>query len=225
MATAWLRKCVALALWTGAFCVVGRAQDKDKAKDKEQAPAAQTVAPPDSSTEGSVTIGGQAVAYTAIAGTITVGSTDAQDATLASNGSILPDSGVKPPTDSNEAPPTARMFYVAYFKKGATEQHRPVMFLYNGGPGSATMWLHLGTFGPRRVVIPDTKHQEGAPYTVVENRFSLLDVCDLVFIDAPGTGLSRTFGKDKAKAFYGIDGDAHAFARFIHRFLSKYDRW
>lgn len=227
MATAWLRKYFALAVLTGAlvFCAIGVAQDKDKTKDKEPAPAAQTVAPPDSSTEGSVTIGGQAVAYTAIAGTITVGSTDAQDATLAANGSILPDSGVKPATDPNEAPATARMFYVAYFKKGTTEPHRPVMFLYNGGPGSATMWLHLGTFGPRRVVIPDTKHQEGAPYTVVENQYSLLDVCDLVFIDAPGTGLSRTFGKDKAKAFYGVDGDAHAFARFIHRFLSKYDRW
>jgi len=117
------------------------------------------------------------------------------------------------------------MFYVAYFKKAAISSRRPVMFLYNGGPGSATMWLHLGTFGPRRVVVPDTKHQAGAPYTVVDNAYSLLDVCDLVFIDAPGTGLSRTFGKDKAKAFYGIDADGHAFARFIHRFLSKYDRW
>lgn len=99
------------------------------------------------------------------------------------------------------------------------------MFLYNGGPGSATMWLHMGTFGPRRIVVPDTEHQEGAPYSLVNNQYSLLDVCDLVFIDAPGTGLSRTFGKDKAKAFYGVDGDAQAFDRFIRRFLSKYNRW
>jgi len=99
------------------------------------------------------------------------------------------------------------------------------MFIYNGGPGSATMWLHLGTFGPRRLVIPDTKHQTAAPYEIVENQYSLLDICDLVFIDAPGTGFSRTFGKDKAKAFYGVDGDARAFDRFIRRFLSKYDRW
>jgi carboxypeptidase C (cathepsin A) len=223
MATAWLRKSAALVL--AAACTAGVAQDKDKAKDKEAAPAAQTIAPPDSITEGSVTIGGQSVAYKAIAGTITVGSTAAQDATLAANGSILPDSGVKQPTDPNEAPATARMFYVAYFKKDAVTSHRPLMFLYNGGPGSATMWLHLGTFGPRRVVVPDTKHQTAAPYNVVENQYSLLDVCDLVFIDAPGTGLSRTFGKEKAKAFYGIDADGHAFARFIHRFLSKYDRW
>jgi len=223
MVTAWLRQSAALVL--AAVCATGVAQDKDKSKDKEASPAAQTIAPPDSSTESTVTIGGQALAYKAIAGTITVGSTAAQDATLAANGSILPDSGVKAPTDPNEAPATARMFYVAYFKKDAVASHRPLMFLYNGGPGSATMWLHLGTFGPRRVVVPDTKHQAAAPYSVVENQYSLLDVCDLVFIDAPGTGLSRTFGKEKAKAFYGIDADAHAFARFIHRFLSKYDRW
>jgi len=227
MATVWLKRSAALALAVGAFsfCTMAVAQDKDKGKEKETAPAAQTVAPPDSMTEGTVTIGGQAVAYKAIAGTITVGSTEAQDATLAANGSILPDSGVKPATDPNEAPATARMFYVAYFKKDASGSRRPLMFLYNGGPGSATMWLHLGTFGPRRVVVPDTKHQAAAPYSVVENQYSLLDVCDLVFIDAPGTGLSRTFGKEKAKAFYGIDADGHAFARFIHRFLSKYDRW
>src|SRR4051794_5251849 len=115
MASAWLRKPAALVL--AAACAAGGAQDKDKARDKEASPAAQTVAPPDSNTEGTVTIGGQAVAYKAIAGTITVGSTEAQDATLAANGSILPDSGVKPPTDPNEAPATARMFYVAYFKK------------------------------------------------------------------------------------------------------------
>ena len=226
MATAWLKKSAALVFMASAlFSAAAGSQDKDKAKEKDSSPGAQTVAPPDSSTEGTVTIGGQAVAYRAVAGTITVGSTEAQDATLAANGSILPDSGVKTPNDPSEAPATARMFYVAYFKKDAVPSHRPVMFLYNGGPGSATMWLHLGTFGPRRVVVPDTKHQAAAPYTVVENQYSLLDVCDLVFIDAPGTGLSRTFGKEKAKAFYGIDADAHAFARFIHRFLSKYDRW
>ena len=99
------------------------------------------------------------------------------------------------------------------------------MFLYNGGPGSATMWLHMGSFGPRRVVTPDTEHQAGAPYTMVDNQSTLLDVTDLVFIDAPGTGLSRIMGKEKEKAFWGVDPDAHAFERFIRRFLTKYDRW
>ena len=173
-----------------------------------------------------MTVGGQAIAYSAVAGTITVGATDQQDATLDFDGSLLPDSGVKPPTDPAEAPPTARMFYVAYFKKDTTDEtHRPVMFIYNGGPGSATMWLHMGTFGPRRIVLPDAEHQEGAPYKIVSNEYSLLDASDLVFIDAPGTGFSRTFGKDQGKAFWGIDQDGQAFSRFIRKFLTKYDRW
>ena len=230
MVSNWRRKTVRIALIAAAgivLCSAGIAQEKPKEKEAGSGSGnpAQTVAPPDSVTEGTVTIGGQAVVYKAVAGTITVGSTEAQDATLASNGSLLPDSGVKPPADPNEAPATARMFYVAYFKKDSAPGHRPLMFFYNGGPGSATMWLHLGTFGPRRVMVPDTKHQEGAPYNIVDNQDSLLDICDLVFIDAPGTGFSRTFGKDKAKAFYGVDGDAHAFDRFIRRFLSKYYRW
>ena len=87
------------------------------------------------------------------------------------------------------------------------------------------MWLHMGTFGPKRIVTPDTQHQEGAPYTIVNNDYSILDVADIVFIDAPGTGLSRTFGNNKSEAFYGVDADGHAFERFIRRFLSKYDRW
>ena len=85
------------------------------------------------------------------------------------------------------------------------------MFLYNGGPGSSTMWLHMGSFGPRRVVTTDTQHDEGAPYKIVENQYSLLDVTDLVFIDAPGTGFSRILGQGQEKAFWGTDQDAHAF--------------
>jgi carboxypeptidase C (cathepsin A) len=204
---------------------LAQAKPDEKPEDKPAAAAPSTVGAPDSVTEGSVTVGGQNITYKAVAGTLTVGATDAQDATLGFDGKLLPDSGVKPPANSDEAPATARMFYTAYFKKDAVAEHRPVTFIYNGGPGSATMWLHLGSFGPKRVVIPDTEHQEGAPYTIVNNQYSLLDVSDVVFIDAPGTGLSRTFGKDKAKAFYGVDGDGHAFERFIRRFLSKYDRW
>jgi carboxypeptidase C (cathepsin A) len=218
------------SLFVAAACTIsclGLAQERGNEKGGEsKAGVASTVAPADSITEGSVTVGGQAIAYRAVAGTITVGATDQQDATLAFDGSLLPDSGVKPPTDPAEAPPTARMFYVAYFKKDTTDDtHRPVMFIYNGGPGSATMWLHMGTFGPRRIVLPDTEHQEGAPYTIVSNQYSLLDASDLVFIDAPGTGFSRTFGKDRGKAFYGIDPDGQAFSHFIRKFLTKYNRW
>ena len=178
---------------------------------------------PDSTTEGTVTVGGQTIAYRAVAGTITVGATEPQDATLGFDGKPLPDSGIK--ADAPDAPPVARMFYAAYFKKDAPSLHRPITFIYNGGPGSPTMWLHMGTFGPKRIVVPDTAHQEGAPYQIVSNEDSLLDVSDVVFIDAPGTGLSRTFGRGKGEAFYGVDADGHAFERFIRRFLSKYNRW
>ena len=127
--------------------------------------------------------------------------------------------------ETPDSPPTARMFYVAYFKKDVPPESRPVTFIYNGGPGSSTMWLHMGAFGPRRVVTADDQHTSPAPYELVDNTYSLLDASDLVFIDAPGTGFGRLFGKDKEKAFWGVDPDAHAFARFIARFLSTYQRW
>jgi carboxypeptidase C (cathepsin A) len=203
---------------------------QEKPEEKPAAPArteaaTHTPATPDSTTEGSVNVGGQTISYRAIAGTITVGGTDPQDATLGFDGKPLPDANIHLPEHAEDAPPTARMFYVAYFKKDAPAAQRPIVFAYNGGPGSPTMWLHMGTFGPKRIVTPDTQHQEGAPYTIVNNEYSLLDVADIVFIDAPGTGLSRTFGKNKGEAFYGVDPDGHAFERFIRRFLSKYDRW
>src|SRR5207302_8163059 len=87
------------------------------------------------------------------------------------------------------------MFYVAYFRSGGGP--RPVTFFYNGGPGSSTMWLHMGAFGPRRIVTATDVHTPAAPYPRVNNSFSLLDATDLVFIDAPGTGFSRIAGKDK----------------------------
>jgi carboxypeptidase C (cathepsin A) len=228
-------KCAAVTL---ALVFPGIAQDKaPPAQDK--APAAQRVAvmatpltppqtpPADSTTTGSVVVGGQSIAYRAVAGTITVGATDQQDALLGLDGKRLPDTGEKPldPEKPDEAPPTARIFYTAYFKTGGTSESRPVTFFYNGGPGSSTMWLHMGSFGPKRVVTTDTQHDPASPYKIVNNEFSLLDVSDLVFIDAPGTGFSRILGKDKEKAFWGTDPDAHAFERFIRRFLTKHERW
>ena len=117
------------------------------------------------------------------------------------------------------------MFYAAYFKSGVPSARRPITFLFNGGPGSSSVWLHMGAFGPRRVVTADDAHTPAAPYPLVNNEYSLLDASDLVFIDAPGTGFSRVAGKDKEKAFIGVDPDAHAFAEFITQFLSKWGRW
>jgi carboxypeptidase C (cathepsin A) len=185
------------------------------------------IPPADSTTSGTVTAAGQAIAYRAVAGTITVGATDQQDALLGLDGKRLSDTGEKPPDAEKpeEAPPTSRMFYAAYFKTGADSGTRPVTFFYNGGPGSATMWLHMGSFGPKRVVTTDTQHDAAPPYKITNNEYSLLDVSDLVFIDAPGTGFSRIMGKEKEKAFWGTDQDAHAFERFIRRFLTKHERW
>jgi carboxypeptidase C (cathepsin A) len=177
----------------------------------------EPIAPKDSTTQGSLNAGGHTINYQAIAGTIVVGATKDADSAL---GMTAP-----PPKETPDSPPTARMFYVAYFKKDVTPESRPVTFVYNGGPGSSTMWLHMGAFGPRRVVTADDQHTSPAPYDLVDNAESLLDATDLVFIDAPGTGFSRIYGKDKEKAFWGVDPDAHAFARFIARFLSTYQRW
>jgi carboxypeptidase C (cathepsin A) len=221
---------VSAGMVLAALVSAQRAEAQDKKKDEKLVVTGTAVPAPeppaDSATEGSVTVGGQVIAYKAVAGTLTVGSSDEQDETLGLDGKMLPDTGAKTPDPDKpeEAPATARMFYVAYFKKDGGAA-RPVTFMYNGGPGSASMWLHMGSFGPRRVVTPDGEHEEGAPYKIVNNDYSLLDVSDVVFIDAPGTGFSRIMGKDKEKAFWGTDPDAHAFDRFIRRFLTKYDRW
>ncbi len=186
------------------------------AKDAAKADA-EPVVPKDSTTQGSVTVAGQTINYQAVAGTILVAATNEADAALGIN----PAAG----KETADSPPTARMFYVAYFKKDVPAESRPVTFIYNGGPGSSTMWLHMGAFGPRRIVTADDQHTSPAPYELVDNAYSLLDASDLVFIDAPGTGFGRLFGKDKEKAFWGVDPDGHAFARFIARFLSTYQRW
>ena len=117
------------------------------------------------------------------------------------------------------------MFFVAYTKDGEDVKTRPLSFLYNGGPGSATMWLHMGAFGPRRVYTIDGTFTPPAPYKLVDNPESLLDKTDLVFIDAMGTGYSHAVCKAENKDFYGIDEDVEAFAQFIVTYLSRNDRW
>jgi len=173
---------------------------------------------------GSVTIGGKAVSYQAIAGTLVVHGPGWDDVAWREQAAAP-----NPDKDKEGLPPEASIFYTAYFKQGEARKGgaspRPLMFIFNGGPGSATLWLHMGAFGPRRVVVREDGHTPPAPYPVVNNAYSLLDVSDLVFIDAPGAGFSRIAGKDKEKAFWGVDADSHAFTRFIQQFLNKYGRW
>jgi carboxypeptidase C (cathepsin A) len=169
-------------------------------------------------TQGTMTVGGHTQGFQAEAGILVVHVKDPMD-----DDAPLPKeerTGPPPPQ-----PPEASMSYVAYFKGDKEDPHRPITFLFNGGPGSSTVWLHMGAFGPKRVVTADDKHAPAAPYRVVDNEYSLLDASDLVFIDAPGTGFGHLRGADKEKAFYGVDQDAHAFANFIVEFLSRHNRW
>ncbi len=190
------------------------AADATSSADKPQTSAEFRSIPQTSNSDGSVTVGGKRIDYKAVAGTLV----------LRKKGAVNGD-------------PEISMFYAAYFKKGAPAASRPITFLYNGGPGSASVWLHMGAFGPRRVVTRDDSHTPPAPYQLVDNADSLLDVSDLVFIDAPGAGFSRLIATgdddskraaamaEREKQVYGVDGDAHAFADFITRFLSQYSRW
>jgi carboxypeptidase C (cathepsin A) len=216
-----------LFLCASAFALDDKTNATPASTDKTTEKAAEPAPPADSTTQGTIELGGQHIAYTAIAGTITVGSTDEQDAQLGPDGKAQPGSqlALAAPKEPADATPVARMFYVAYLKKDAKAEDRPITFFYNGGPGSSTVWLHMGSLGPKHVVTAGDTHLPAAPYTMVDNPNSLLDVSDLVFVDMPGTGFGRLTGKDAEKAFWGIDGDASAFARFIERFDSKYGRW
>lgn len=148
------------------------------------------------STQHTAIIGGRSIGYTATAGTLTI--------------------------RNDEGKPTASMFYVAYTTGGA---RRPVTFLYNGGPGSSTLWLHMGSLGPIRVATDSPRSTHNAPFDIVDNNESLLDKSDLVFIDAIGAGFSRPVGDTKLAAFWGTDPDIDAFARGIERYLTVNDRW
>ncbi len=121
---------------------------------------------------------------------------------------------------------TAELFYTAYFRTGTADPSpRPIMFSYNGGPGSASFWLHMGIMGPRRVVTPVVGHQAPPPHTLEDNQYTLLDKTDIVMIDPVGTGFSRPVGDTPGSEFWGIDEDAASLTQFIRRFLSQYQRW
>ena len=167
------------------FLSPARAQSKEDDGGKHDAAKPEGLKPEQQASKGSVTIAGKAIPYDAFAGTIVVHPKGWDD---------VPENRDK---DDKSLPPEASMFYVAYFKSGEPSGVRPVTFFYNGGPGSSSVWLHMGAFGPKRVVTLDNSHTPAAPYPVVNNDYSLLDVSDLVFVDAPGTGFSRIAGKDR----------------------------
>lgn len=152
----------------------------------------------DAVTQHSITIGGTAYAYTARAGTLVV--------------------------DNAAGKPAASIFYTADTVDGPSDS-RPITFAYNGGPGSSTMWLRMGSFGPVRVVAGNGEPSGAAPYRIVDNHYSLLDKTDLVFVDAPDTGFGRILPGGTTKDFFGTDQDVAAFVRFIEAYLTKFHRW
>jgi carboxypeptidase C (cathepsin A) len=119
----------------------------------------------------------------------------------------------------------AQMFFVAYTKDGEDKKARPISFLYNGGPGSASVWLHMGSFAPRRAQMADEGFQPAPPYQLVDNENTLLDVTDLVFVDAIDTGYSRVVAGVNNGQFHDQEGDLRAFGEFIYSYLNAYSRW
>lgn len=145
-------------------------------------------------THRSLTLGGAAIAYTATAGHLT-----ALDGAQAGEASI---------------------FYVAYTADGAAAATRPVTFFFNGGPGSATVWLHLGSFAPRRLVTGVPATTQSLPFPYVDNVDSLIDTSDLVFVDAVGTGLSEAIAPHTNQSYWGVDADAGVLRDFVQRWLA-----
>lgn len=122
---------------------------------------------------------------------------------------------------------TASIFTFAYIKNNKNKgEIRPITFIWNGGPGSASTWLHMGAFGPKRVKVPSNAKFPGAPpYPILNAPESILDVSDLVFIDPVSTGFSRALGKHKGKDFWGLKEDAASMAEFIRTWITAHNRW
>jgi len=174
------------------------AGDKDAKADADTATA--TAQEYSVSRKRSIPFHGSTLAYTVTPGTLTI--------------------------RNDEGEPIASMFYTAYTmdaSKGG--KPRPVTFIYNGGPGSSSMWLHMGSYGPLKIDVPGLTRTRGEPGHLVANPDTILDRTDIVFLDAIGTGLSRPLGKAKGTDFWSVDGDLDAYARGIQRYLTINGRW
>ncbi|MFY9683665.1 MAG: peptidase S10 [Candidatus Sulfotelmatobacter sp.] len=171
--------------------------DKDKEKDKEEH-YDMTEAPP-VATHHQITVDGKLLKYTATAGRL--------------------------PIKRGDGRIEAEMFYVAYTLDGQDAAKRPLTFAFNGGPGSASIWLHMGALGPKRVVLQPDGFMPPAPYRMEDNPYTLLDKSDLVLIDAIGTGFSRTADSELFKKFWGVKGDIEAFSEFIRLYITRNERW
>ena len=182
-----------------------QAQERRAVTESKEEPSKDIPIPKEETavTQHQQTVGGRTIHYTATVGNLLLNKED---------------------HDQLEKPYHS-IFYVAYTEDGADAKTRPVTFLYNGGPGSATIWLEMGSVGPVRVLTNSPEPTHDAPFQVVPNEYSLLDKSDLIFIDAPGTGYSRPVGKGTVKDVAGVDEDLHAFTQFIIRYIDVNKRW
>lgn len=201
--TACAMACAAAGLSSPAGAQGAAANETNQARNANRPPAVTedaSMKEESSVTEHVAHINGQAIPYKATAGTILI---------------------------KNQAgEPIGLMYAVAYTRSDVKDlSTRPISFFYNGGPGSASMWLHMGAFGPRRVSTPDGVFTAPAPYKLVDNNESLLDKTDMVFIDAMGTGYSHVVGKGKPSDFNGIDEDMDSFGQYINTYINRNDRW
>ncbi|HEX9163011.1 MAG TPA: peptidase S10 [Thermoanaerobaculia bacterium] len=173
------------------------AQDKPA---EHKPPAADAPKDNIATTQHTVRVGSETIAYTARAGTIVI--------------------------KDEESTPRASMFFVSYTKDGADPATRPITYTFNGGPGSSAIWLHMGAFGPKRVNYRDDEgHPAAPPYHLVDNENSLLDITDLVFIDPVTTGFSRAIPFKDAGKFHGVKEDIESVGDFIRLWTTRYNRW
>src|SRR5215472_22228 len=194
-----------LTLWMAASAGAQKPEEKPAEKPGEKAGAEEKEEkkPPEEKTvqtKHSIRLGGQEIKYTATAGTTLL---KLEDGT-----------------------PKASIFYIAYTKDDVSDlAQRPMTFTFNGGPGSSSVWLHLGAFGPRRVQMGDVGSLLPPPYKVVDNDASLLDITDLVFIDPVSTGYSRAVPGEAPGQFHGIQQDVESVADFIRLYATRTKRW
>lgn len=171
-------------------------QEKKEAQDKQEKPKPEAKL---WTSRHQIRLGGKAIDYEATTGTL-----------------LMKD-------EKDE--PIALFGFTAYIRQGQDARTRPIVFAYNGGPGSASAWLHMGILGPRRAVLEDLVSNTRGPFKLVDNEYSFLDRADLVLIDPVGTGFSRPVGKAEGKQFWGVDNDIKSVSDFIVRYLGEYRRW
>ncbi len=196
-----LGPCLALLSLCAASPLIAATAQQAKPAAKSATKSLPVPKPRKVVTHSSVTIDGQKIPYTATAGTLLLYNKKHQA--------------------------IASVFYIAYTRDGENPANRPITFSYNGGPGFASALVDIGGFGPRRIIWPGVGdiQAEQPPYRLVNNKFSILNRTDLVFIDAVGTGYSRIVGKGTPKMFYGFSADGAAFAQFIERYITRFGRW